>query len=636
MRSTALKMILCLAAATPGLAREGEVHAPEPIAEFNLLPEYTLSRDARNVVGPRPPAAASPVVPFAYVPDPVRFYGLEATDRLTNLAAAEELPTDAFTVELWIIDHVNRPIGLLAAAKGAGSSIEDVAWALGYTEGRAVFAWGSAPAHRLEVATGPAEFKKYWTHLVGVFDGAGTRLFLNGREVASADVPAGPVRYEPDAQFEIAAYTQHEPSMTIGNIAHLARLYDEALDARHVRERFAAMAGAIERGLLYPGLFHFNAGPYLNMATQDSISILWETDRRATATVRYGTTTPLAREAVIDDARTIQEITLTGLEPSTAYFYRVIAEDDSGATIDSGLLTFKTSVRDDEAVSFAIIGDTESRPHINDRIAKLIWDERPDFVINCGDLTDGGREPHKFQWNHEYFLGMTQLHSRLPCFPVPGNGEGDLHWYRRYHVLPEPEGYYTFRYGNAQFFMLDSNRRGSDFLPGGEQFEWLARELAESDATWKFAAHHHPVYTSDEDDYGDTFTGERSPLGDTEVRRLTDLYEKHGVDAVFFGHLHTYERSWPVKRGEVNLDEGVIYVQSGGAGGNLEDFAPTRSWFKHKTFRGHHYCTVNIKDDVLAFKMYGDDGALRDTMTIRKSAEGRNRLAGAADPDGRD
>lgn len=78
-----------------------------------------------------------------------------------------------------------------------------------------------------------------------------------------------------------------------------------------------------------------------------------------------------------------------------------------GDTVATGSLSFKTAVRADSPVTFAVIGDTESRPHINHQIAKAIWGERPDFTICVGDLTDGGKEHHKFEWNLEYFLGMT-------------------------------------------------------------------------------------------------------------------------------------------------------------------------------------------------------------------------------------
>lgn len=592
---------------------------PEPVAEWCFMPRYELPRSAANTPGPRPaePEVYPPLL--GYMPPALWYRGMEATDRRPFLLGRSALPEPPFAVEMWIVDHVNRPVGVVASAKGFGPRL-DAAWTLGYADDEVTFTLGEN-GQRVEGSVRSLALKKYWYHVVGVHDGASVSLYVNGTRVGR-EPTGGTLGYGEETHLEIAGYLGNEPHMQVGNLLPWCRVYDAALDADAIEHRFAEMRDFVERGVLYPGVFHFAVPPALTMATGDAITVVFETDRPSTAVVEYGVSSPTMGRAVSGAARRIHTVRLTGLDASTPYLYRVIAEDaEAGTRIESGTLTFKTAAGPGEAFGFAVIGDTESRPHVNDRIAKLVWGERPDFVLNCGDLTDGGRAGHKFEWNHEYFAGMGQLLGRVASFPVAGNGEGDLHWFTRYHGLEDGRGYYSFRYADAEFFMLDSNRSAADFREGGEQYAWLEERLRASTATWKFAAHHHPTYTSDEDDYGDTFAGEPSALGDENVRRIVDLYERYGVDAVFFGHLHTYERSWPVAGGEVNLDEGVVYVQSGGAGGNLEDFAPTRSWFKHKTMRGHHYCTVNIAGGTMEFKMYGDDGAMRDSFTITKPAQ---------------
>jgi 3',5'-cyclic AMP phosphodiesterase CpdA len=207
------------------------------------------------------------------------------------------------------------------------------------------------------------------------------------------------------------------------------------------------------------------------------------------------------------------------------------------------------------------------------------------------------------------------LASRIPVFPVPGNGEADLYWYSKYHVLPST-GYYSFTYGNAEFFMLDSNKP-EDFAHGGKQYVWLEERLKKSIAKWKFVAHHHAPYSADEDDYGNSWEGQSS-LGDLRIRKIVPLYEQYGVDMVFFGHLHTYQRTLPIKNNLVDKQNGVIYVQGGGGGGNLEDFAPSRAWFSAKTYRGHHYFIVTVHGDELNFKMYDTEGRLKDYLDLKK------------------
>lgn len=608
-----LILVLALAGTAPLPAHEG--HPPHPVGRWLFWPEYNLPQQAANYPGPRPAYPTTDFAPIDAETHPLLFLGERPSERVARLLPPEQLPSQAFSVELWLVDHVNQPVGALATVKGR--TINDApAWVLGYYHRQALFNLRTT-SHPLGLTlSAPTErgWKRYWRHVVATYDGFAARLYLNGELVAVEESVHGPLALPSHPDLEAAGYFLHEPNMRLGNLLRELRVHPGALSAHDIAHRFADLQFLVEEGILFDDRFHFTAGPCLNYVTQTSIRFIWETDRPATAELHYGRQLPLDQSKQIDTAERIHHLTLDGLDPESNYFYEVIARAADGTEIRSGPLTFKTAVHDDSAYSFAVIGDTEARPHINDVIAKAVWGERPHFVINVGDLTDGGQQHHKFEWNLEYFLGMNQLISRVPMFPVPGNGESDLHWYTRYHSLPLPKNYYSFRFGNAEFFMLDSNR---PMGPGSEQYHWLDEQLGRSTARWKFAAHHHPTYTSDEDDYGSTWKGP-SHLGDLKVRSVVPLYEKHGVDIVFFGHLHTYERSWPVADGRVNLQRGVRYIQTGGAGGNLEDFTPTRNWFSTKLHRGHHYCILNIFNGQLRFQMFDAEGRLRDTFELSK------------------
>ena len=611
-----------------------EGHAQRLLLDEWFWPDYQLVGNAANRVGENPLAPKTPFERYDRETEPLLFQGQHPTERIQRLLSPLELPVSAFTLEAWIEDHVNRPIGSLVMAKSASQS-ETPAWALGYYNRKVYFYLKTDqmkdPKSQaidtvdLELSNWRG-YKRYFAHLVAAYDGDSLKIYINGEE-KYAGSQKGFIAYPEQTEFELAAYLGEEPYMELGNHLLHTRLWDAALSQAAIQERFSYLQQMVERGERYPDLFHFTGGPYLHHATQEAISLTWETNLPSTAKVAYGKNLedPIVKE--INQDTTLHTVVLEGLEPETRYYYEITAEEtgkntltastSSNSVLSSGVLSFSTARADTSAYSFSVFGDTEARPHINFRMSELVWGERPDFLINLGDLTDGGREPHKFEWNYEYFVGMTPLASRLPIFPVPGNGEGDLYWYKRYHSLPNGEAYYTFTYGNAQFFMLNSNER-AELEPGGKQFEWLERELKASTATWKFACHHHPVYTSDENDYGDTWKQETSDLGDLQVRELAQLYEKYQVDMVMYGHLHTYERTWPVMDGKVNPSNGVVYLVAGGAGGNLEDFAPTRSWFSTKVYRGHHYVKIDIFENELFFKMYDLNGALKDYMELRK------------------
>ncbi|RJP23323.1 MAG: hypothetical protein C4527_20450 [Candidatus Omnitrophota bacterium] len=367
-----------------------------------------------------------------------------------------------------------------------------------------------------------------------------------------------------------------------------------------------------------PPKLTFLVKPYLQQADKDRITILWETNIPSQAEVRYGEATFHAEQAnlsqVSKDAslKTLHEMTLQNLKEETNYFYQVVATDENGSVMESEVLSFKTKVRDDSAYSFAVFSDTQTNPSVWGRIAQLAWAERPHFAVHTGDIVGNGND--KTQWVEHFLNPGHVLMSRIPIYIILGNHDKDAPLYYAYIANPAPEYYYTFTYGNAQFFLLDSCR---DVSSGSEIHTWLDRALSQSRSVWKFVVHHHPPYTSDENDYGDTYK-ELSLLGDPDVQPLIPLYEKHNVDMVVFGHIHDYERTWPLRNNRIDHQNGVVYIQTGGCGGGLENYAPTRSWFTKKVHRDHHFCLINIHENQLMFQAIDRNWNLFDTFTMEK------------------
>ena len=596
--------------------------------EWWFWPDYTLGQNARNYPGNRLPYPQTKTEIVKTQTVPLTFFGEDPTERIEDFAEAVSLPPDLFSVELWLLNHVNQPVGALATVKPRFTS-EEPSWLVGMHQRSLFFSLRTADnpyANLIRYEIKNRGFKQYWYHVVATYTGASMQLFVNGEKVN--ETPVGKRAAVPkDQQLELAAYLKNEPYMKLGNLVKMFAIHPKALSSPEIAKRYQDLQNLVVEGKLYRELFHFNAGPYLNYSTQTSINLVWETDRPADFVIEYGKQVPpdqkvelntltLKKEGPGSAEGNIYQVTLSNLEPHTPYFYNIKAKARDGSVMESGVLTFATAVKSYEPFSFAVIGDTEARPHVNDRVCKLVWDERPNLLMIVGDLTDGGKEEHKFEWNFEFFQGVTQLASRIPVFPVAGNGEGDLHWYNRYHKLPESEAYYSFTYGNAEFFMLNSNQP-KEFAPGGAQYQWLEEKLKNSTATWKFVAHHHATYSADEDDYGNAWKG-KTNLGDAAIRQIVPLYEKYGVDMVFFGHLHTYQRTLPIKDNLVDQKNGVIYVQGGGGGGNLEDFAPSRAWFSAKTYRGHHYFIISVHNNTLNLKMYDTEGRMRDYFDLTK------------------
>ena len=600
----------------------GAQELPTPQTHLEFWANYTLPGNASQIPGNYKPKPQSRFQSFQARQNGFVFQGMMPTEHIENVLD-QPFPTEEFTLELSILHHVHRkiaaaiylldqdsqePLFLMTYHNPKGSRNRESA-TVGY----------SMDSANYETA---AKADDWWYHLVLTYKEGKLRFYLNGTLQSEQNVKDITSK---NTQLDLAAYLD-EPYMELANMIKEVKIYDRELSTKQIEEALVLSLAKRKKGEKYDALFHFNAGPYLHLATKNSVNILWETNMPASAVLEYGTEVPLKKSIEVAGASPsekgyeayIQEITIPNLEPHTKYFYNIKLRNLDGVEMESGIYSFQTAVRAEETYQFAAIGDTETRPHINNQISQQIWSERPDFVIHLGDLTDGGKKNSKWQWNYEYFEGMSQLHARIPVFPVPGNGEGqDLYWYKKYHRLGEEEAFYTFNYGNSAFFMLNSNARKEEFKAGGKQYQWLDEQLEKSTAKWNFVCMHHAPYSTDENDYGNSWEG-KEEYGDKLVKQLIPVFEKHQVDIVFFGHLHTYSRMGPIAKEQIDNKNGVWYIQTGGAGGNLEDFGPTRAWFSEKVYAGHHYCLVNINQGKLVFKMYDTEGRLKDYMVLEK------------------
>jgi hypothetical protein len=103
------------------------------------------------------------------------------------------------------------------------------------------------------------------------------------------------------------------------------------------------------------------------------------------------------------------------------------------------------------------------------------------------------------------------------------------------------------------------------------------------------------------------------------IRPLTKLFDRYRMDVVWNGHIHSYERTWPIRDGVTTEENGTVYVVAGGGGGGLEQAGPIRPPFQNNVKRGHHFVFVAINGKTLELKSYDLEGRLFDTVVIKKS-----------------
>jgi hypothetical protein len=217
--------------------------------------------------------------------------------------------------------------------------------------------------------------------------------------------------------------------------------------------------------------------------------------------------------------------------------------------------------REEDSVRFAIIGDSGTGGRSQYEVAAAMIKARSvfpfEFVIMLGDNIYGSERPQDFVRKFERPY-MALLDAQVPFYASLGNHDDPTQrFYRLFNM--NGERYYTFTKGDARFFALDSNYMDPP------QLKWLEEQLSRSNDRWKIAFFHHPLYSS----------GGRHG-SETDLRELLEpLFVKHGVDAVFAGHEHFYERIRP--------QNGVYYFTQGGSAklrrGNIRVGALTAAGF---------------------------------------------------------
>jgi predicted phosphodiesterase len=341
----------------------------------------------------------------------------------------------------------------------------------------------------------------------------------------------------------------------------------------------------------------FTKGPWVQAVAPDSATIVWQTDVAAESVVRCeaGPAEPLVvRDA---EAATLHRVVLTGLEPGVIYAYRA----SSGSTWRTG--TFRTAPREGQPFCFAVCGDTQYDGDVCRQIAAGIARSGADLVLHAGDLAGAGREYGR--WDTEFFGPADALLGTMPVMAVPGNheygGVGPL-WFFYFFDRPLNKGWFAMSYGNARFIGLDSN---VDYSAGSPQYDWLVRELQSRTydaATWRIVVLHHPPFT--------VSTGHSDDV--TVQRQLVPLFEEYGVDLVFAGHSHAYERY---------LHHDVHYIVTGGGGAPLyglpADETPPVRQFGLST---HHYCLVDVDPQAGTLLLTAVDlnGRSFDTLKLSK------------------
>jgi hypothetical protein len=384
----------------------------------------------------------------------------------------------------------------------------------------------------------------------------------------------------------------------------------------------------------------------------------------------------------------VYRATMTELPAGEEFSYRVLRE---GKPVFSAEGRARKAA--DQPYRFALFGDCGAGTPSEKAIAYQTSLAKPDFVFIPGDIvyTAGRISEYRAKFFPVYNAdtadaehGAPLLRS-VPFIAAPGNHDSALlnfprfpdalayflYWDQPLNGPDTPAGTpntshelkgseearnvfeagakpryprmanFSFDYGNSHWVVLDSNAYMDWNNPTLR--EWLEKDLAKSkSADFRFVAFHHPGFNSSKAHFTDQW-----------MRSLAPIFEAQHVDIVFAGHVHNYQRSFPLTflpkpqpdgslkgpKGEVagdwKLDQefvdgakkkphGVIYIVSGAGGAGLynpEQESNQSTWqaFTNKFVSNTHSLSiVDIHGKELRLRQVSETGTEVDAFRITK------------------
>jgi acid phosphatase type 7 len=445
--------------------------------------------------------------------------------------------------------------------------------------------------------------------------------------------------------------------------------------------------------------------PYLQIGSnpgKQSLQLLWHTaETGATWLAEYKTN----GQWIKAEDQTTSKITTTGIEPFSVYnasFSSLIPGDKFMYRVSkNGTVIFTAAAKAPktatQAFRFVASGDMGAGTKEAKQVAKGIYKADPDFVAIAGDIV------YEYGLIADYStkfwpiynadkgdtVGVPLLRS-TPFVAAVGNHDADtrdldkfpgalayyLFWDQPLNGPLGKEGgasvpllkgsdanrsafmnaagnryprmtNFSFNYSNAHWTVIDAD----NYVDWTDSVlkNWVANDLAASkDADWHFVLYHHPGFSSSWEHFEQQ-----------QMRLLAPVFEKGNVDIVFNGHVHNYQRSYPITfipdrsgvllvggkdnktlRGRVvngkwTLDKkfdgkkntqpnGVIYIVTGAGGQTLynpEQQNEPDTWqkFTDKFISTiHSFTVVDIKGKNLKLRQVDVNGKEVDAVNISK------------------
>lgn len=355
-------------------------------------------------------------------------------------------------------------------------------------------------------------------------------------------------------------------------------------------------------------------GPMVQMPSETGATLVWFLTRPAECTLQV-TIDGTPHDYPVQATGARNSVRVDGLQPGRGYPYKIRC---GAHTLFEGA-GFRTNRTADTPFAFIVIGDSGTGGKIQYELAAQMSkvQPEPDFLLHTGDVVypDGARR----RYAARFFGPYQALLARIPCWPSLGNhdvkDDGGAA-FRDVFELPAngPAGLpaehnYWFDYASCRVAVIDSNL--SEEVLKTQVAPWLQTVMSAAGPRWRFVVLHHPPYT------GGRYAS------DVHIQHaLVPVFDATGVDVVFNGHDHDYQRSVPLKAGQpTDFANGAVqYIVTGAGGAKLyEPKHGDPNYIAAADFQHHSFTLVRVNGDELRFEQVFSDGQRFDPFVITKS-----------------
>jgi len=355
---------------------------------------------------------------------------------------------------------------------------------------------------------------------------------------------------------------------------------------------------------------------------------------------------------------------LEGLEPHTEYFYQVgDSTRDSESVVYNFFAAPHPEARDVEFVIFGDLGQAERdgsnegsemvgslqttdcmKADLRDGVIKL---NASSAVFHIGDISYA--RGYAAIWE-QFFYQLSFAQPHMPWMVVDGNHERDwtfggsmwngtdsggecgVAMENRFHMpvparnkRPNDQTWWSVDFGPVHFTVMSTEL---DFTPGSLQYQWIANDWAKVDrkkTPFLILAGHRPMYI---DSTNNSPNGGDTSVGQVLIDSLEPLMQKYQVDAAFWGHHHSYQRTCAVHSFTcVDETQGTIHLVVGAAGAGFSTnlYPQQPDWIKFVNDSTHGYMIGHVKDRktlTLDF-IHATERTVMDTVTIQSKFQDR-------------